>query len=49
MINLYNEDCLKAMKRMDDGKYDLAIVDPPYGMKNLGAQTGGNKKNKHKA
>ena len=33
MINLYNEDCLEAMKRMEDGKYDLAIVDPPYGLK----------------
>ena len=30
MIHLYNEDCLEAMKRMEDGKYDLAIVDPPY-------------------
>jgi len=33
MINLYNEDCLEAMKRMEDGKYSLAIVDPPYGIK----------------
>ena len=32
MIHLYNEDCLEAMKSMDDGKYDLAIVDPPYGI-----------------
>ena len=32
MINLYNEDCLEAMKRMDDNSYDLAIVDPPYGI-----------------
>ena len=32
MINLYNEDCLKAMKKMDDNSYDLAIVDPPYGI-----------------
>ena len=30
MINLYNEDCLQAMKKMDDNSYDLAIVDPPY-------------------
>ena len=30
MINLYNQDCLEAMKRMDDNSYDLAIVDPPY-------------------
>ena len=32
MINLYNEDCLEAMKRMDDKKYSLAIIDPPYGI-----------------
>ena len=32
MINLYNEDCLEAMKRMEDNSYDLAIVDPPYGI-----------------
>ena len=36
MINLYNEDCLEAMKRMEDGKYSLAIVDPPYGIKRDG-------------
>ena len=32
MIHLYNEDCLEAMKRMEDKKYSLAIVDPPYGL-----------------
>ena len=30
-INLYNEDCLQAMKAMQDKQFDLAIVDPPYG------------------
>jgi len=30
MINLYNKDCMKAMRYMDDNQYDLAIVDPPY-------------------
>jgi|TARA_R100000455_G_C6263048_1_gene118326 site-specific DNA-methyltransferase (adenine-specific) len=30
MINIYNEDCLSAMKNMQSQKYDLAIVDPPY-------------------
>lgn len=29
-INLYNEDCLQAMKAMQDNQFDLAIVDPPY-------------------
>ena len=42
MINLYNEDCLEAMKRMDDDSYELAIVDPPYGLIESGGQTGGN-------
>lgn len=32
MINLYNQDCLEAMKSMEDEKYSLAIVDPPYGI-----------------
>lgn len=43
-INLYNEDCLQAMKAMQDKQFDLAIVDPPYG---LGKRTtdGGSKRN----
>jgi len=41
MIELYNRDCLEAMREMEDNAFDLAIVDPPYGMKELGAQTGG--------
>ncbi len=31
-INLYNEDCLPAMRKMADNQYGLAIVDPPYGI-----------------
>lgn len=31
-INLYDKDCRPAMKKMDDYQYDLAIVDPPYGI-----------------
>jgi len=31
---IYNEDCLIAMKDMLDNQFDLAIVDPPYGIKN---------------
>ena len=30
--NFYNEDCLEAMKEMPDKYFDLAIVDPPYGL-----------------
>ena len=33
-IKMYNEDCLKAMRLMPDNAYDLAIVDPPYGLGN---------------
>ena len=29
-INLYNRDCMEAMKEMPDKAFDLAIVDPPY-------------------
>ena len=32
MINIYNKDCLKALKEMQDNQFDLAIVDPPYGL-----------------
>lgn len=31
-IKLYNEDCLEAMRKMPDKSFDLAIVDPPYGV-----------------
>ena len=33
MIHLYNQDCMKAMASMEDNQFDLAIVDPPYGIK----------------
>lgn len=32
MINLYLGDCMEAMRKMKDNQYDLAIVDPPYGL-----------------
>lgn len=31
-INLYNGDCMEAMAKMKDKQFDLAIVDPPYGI-----------------
>ena len=31
-IQLYNMDCMEAMKQMPDKAFDLAIVDPPYGI-----------------
>jgi len=32
MIHLYNQDCMEAMASMEDNQFDLAIVDPPYGI-----------------
>lgn len=32
MINLYNKDCMLALKEFKDNQFDLAIVDPPYGI-----------------
>ena len=32
MINIYNKDCLEALKEMQDNQFDLAIVDAPYGI-----------------
>lgn len=29
---VYNEDCIQGMKRYPDKYFDLAIVDPPYGI-----------------
>lgn len=29
---LYNMDCMQGMKEFPDGFFDLAIVDPPYGI-----------------
>ena len=31
-MNLINGDCLPAMREMEDNQFDLAIVDPPYGI-----------------
>lgn len=32
MIELLNCDCMHYMKTLDDNAFDLAIVDPPYGI-----------------
>lgn len=42
-IQLYNQDCLEAMRQMPDNAFDLAIVDPPYGINinmNMGRKKG---------
>ena len=44
-MKIYNQDCLESMKEMSDNQFDLAIVDPPYGIGNWVQQTG-NKRGK---
>ena len=41
MINLHNSDCMEAMAKMGDNEFDLAIVDPPYGIDMDGGKIGG--------
>ena len=40
-IELNNQDCLEAMRQMTDNQFDLAVVDPPYG---IGAENHAGKK-----
>ena len=32
MIELYNIDCMEYLKTLEDNAFELAIVDPPYGI-----------------
>ena len=32
MNQAFNMDCLEAMRQMEDNAFDLAVVDPPYGI-----------------
>ena len=43
---VYLEDCVKALKRFNDNHFDLAIVDPPYGIGASEMQMGNNAKKK---
>ena len=38
MKDYFNEDCMQGMKRYPDKFFDLAIVDPPYGI-NIGGNS----------
>ena len=29
---VFNEDCVEGMKRYADKHFDLAVIDPPYGI-----------------
>ena len=44
-IRIYNEDCFNAIRLIPDKAYDLAIVDPPYGIGMDGGYIGGEGKN----
>ena len=47
MITITNEDNMKLMARYKDNHFDLAIVDPPYGIKaSSGASTNGTMRKK---
>ena len=39
-ITLYNADCMEVMKTFKDKQFDLAIVDPPYGINFSNTHTG---------
>jgi site-specific DNA-methyltransferase (adenine-specific) len=41
----YNIDCIEFMKTLEDNAFDLAIVDPPYGLGNRLSDGGGKLKN----
>ena len=48
---IYNEDCMKVMAEFPDKYFDLAIVDPPYGIKinmNMGRKKGRRKDHEDK-
>ena len=47
-IELLNIDCLHYMKQCSDGQFDLAIVDPPYGIARAGQTETFTKNPKHK-
>ena len=46
---IYNQDCMEAMKKMSDNQFDLAIVDPPYGINAAKRNDWGKKRTKKSA
>jgi site-specific DNA-methyltransferase (adenine-specific) len=45
-FGFYNMDCMEGMKQFPDKYFDLAIVDPPYGI-NINNNIGRRKGDKH--
>lgn len=46
MTQIFNSDCLEAMRKMPDNAFDLLIADPPYGINinhNMGRRKGDKK------
>ena len=43
-LSLFHADCMEIMKQYPDKHFDLAIVDPPYGLERFKANDGGNSK-----
>ena len=39
-IKLFNMDCMTALREMEDNQFELAIVDPPYGIGMSGGNVG---------
>lgn len=49
-ITLYNADCMDILRELPDKQFDLAIVDPPYGISvnpNMGIRRGQSKRHKN--
>tara|TARA_R110000823_G_C15711681_1_gene477638 strand:- start:47 stop:703 length:657 start_codon:yes stop_codon:yes gene_type:complete len=49
-IEVFNEDCMETMSRYEDNYFDLAVVDPPYGIginTNIGRRKGDKKSKYH--
>ena len=34
---LYNEDCMNILRKMEDASVDLIVTDPPYNIETKGA------------
>ena len=49
MINITNEDNMELMSRYEDNHFDLAIVDPPYGIDVTKMTLGNGKKKDRKS
>ena len=45
-ITLYNADCMDVMREIPDKAFDLAIVDPPYGLEQASTNGSGKLKNR---